>query len=81
MSPATLMIIAFLLALVVMSFAFAGGAVIVTIPLALIGIAAVAFMDFRRRREQSQSLEQFRDNAAAEKVDFTERDKETLSSE
>ena len=81
MSPATLMIIAFLLALAVMSFAFAGGAVIVVIPIVLLGIAGVALMDFRRRREQSQSLGEFRDNAAAQEVDFTERDKETLSSE
>ena len=80
-SPGALMIIGFLLALVAMSFAFAGGAVIVTIPVALIGIAIVGLLDARRRREQGKSVEEFREHAPAETVDFTERDKETLTSE
>ena len=81
MSPASLMIVGFMLAVVAMSFAFAGGAVIITIPLALIVIGVVAFMDYRRRHEQGKSVEEFREQAPAEKVDFTERDKETLTSE
>jgi anti-sigma factor RsiW len=81
MSPVSLMVIGFLVALVAASFAFAGGAVIVALPVALIGIGVVAVLDFRRRREQSQSVEDFRDKAAAEQVEFTERDKETLTSE
>jgi hypothetical protein len=80
MTPVSIIVIAFLLGLVAMSFAFGGGAVIVALPLAVLGIAAVGFFDFSRRRKQAQSLEQFREEAQAEKVDFTERDKETLAS-
>jgi hypothetical protein len=80
MTPVSIIIIAFLLGLVAMSFAFGGGAVIVALPLAVLGIAAVGFLDFSRRRKQAQSLEEFREEAQAEKVDFTERDKETLAS-
>ena len=80
MTPVTIIVVAFLLGLVAMSFAFGGGAVFVALPIAALGIAAVAFVDFNRRRKQSRSLEEFREDAKAEKVDFTERDKETLSS-
>jgi Flp pilus assembly protein TadB len=78
-SPASLIIIAFFIALVVMSFSFAGGAVVVALPVAVVGIATVALLDFRRRQQQAQSLEHLRAEAQAEKPDFTERDKETLA--
>ena len=81
MSPVSLMVVAFLIALVAAAFAFAGGAVIVAVPLALIGVAIVFAMDLRRRREQAGGVEDFRGQASAEKVEFTERDKETLTSE
>ena len=81
MSPATLAIGAFLIGLLAMSFAFGGGAVIVALPLAIIGIAVLGVLDLRRRRNQAKTVEEFRDEAKAEKVDFTERDKETLASE
>jgi UDP-N-acetylmuramyl pentapeptide phosphotransferase/UDP-N-acetylglucosamine-1-phosphate transferase len=81
MSPASLIIVGFLLALVAMSFAFAGGAVVVVLPVALAGIAIVGFLDYRRRNQQAQSVRHFREEAKAEEVEFTERDKETLSSE
>jgi Flp pilus assembly protein TadB len=80
MSPVTLIVIAFLVALPVMAGAFAGGAVIVAIPVAVIGIALLGFFDFRRRRSERESLKSFREDAATESVDFTERDKETLAS-
>ena len=81
MSPATLAIGAFLIGLVAMSLAFGGGAVIVALPVAAIGIVALGLLDLRRRRNQAKSIDDFRDDAKAEKVDFTERDKETLASE
>ena len=79
MTPTTVIIAAFLLALVVAAVVFPG-AVIVAIPLAVLVIATAGFVDFNRRRKQSRSLEEFREDAKAEKVEFTERDKETLSS-
>ena len=81
MSPFTLAAGAFLIGLVAMSLAFGGGAVIVALPVALLGIAAVGLFDIRRRRKQSADVHEFREQAQAEKVDFTERDKQTLTSE
>jgi hypothetical protein len=77
----TLVVAAFMAALVAMSFAFAGGAVIVAIPVALIGVGIAAALDMRRRRTQAADVHNLREQAKAEKVEFTERDKETLSSE
>jgi uncharacterized protein (DUF58 family) len=81
MSGASLIVVAFLLGLVAMSFAFGGGAVVVVaLPVAIVGVAAVGFLDFNRRRKQTQQLGEFRDQAKAEQVEFTERDRETLAS-
>ena len=81
MSPATLAIGAFVIGLLAMSFAFGGGAVIVALPVAAVGIAVLGVLDLRRRRNQAKSMQEFRDEAKAEDVEFTERDKETLASE
>ena len=74
----TLVVAAFAAALVAMSFAFMGGAVVVAIPLAIVAIAIAAYMDLRRRRETAQSIHSHR---ADDDVDFTERDRSTLVSE
>ena len=68
---------AFALAIVAMSFAFMGGAVIVAIPLALLAIAIAAVIDFKRRKKTAQSIHSER----PDDVDFTERDRRTLVSE
>jgi membrane protein implicated in regulation of membrane protease activity len=78
MSGLTLVVAAFAAALVAMSFAFMGGAVIVAIPLAIVVIALVAVIDFQRRRKAAQSIHSQR---ADDDVDFTERDRRTLVSE
>jgi hypothetical protein len=72
---------AFALALVAMSFAFAGGAVIVAIPVAILAIGIAAMLDFNRRRKQAASIHDYREQARTDKVDFTERDQQTLVSE
>jgi hypothetical protein len=69
---------AFALALVVMSFTFMGGAVIVAVPLAIIAVAIAAFLDLNRRRKTAQSIHVQRHD---DDVDFTERDRRTLVSE
>ena len=74
----TLVVAAFAAALVAMSFAFMGGAVIVAIPLALVVIAIAAYVDLKRRRETAQSIHAER---AIDDTDFTERDRRTLVSE
>ena len=77
---ATTVVSAFALAIVAMSFAFMGGAVIVAIPLAILGIGIAAMLDFTRRRKQATTIHDHRERAKSQKVEFTERDKQTLAS-
>ncbi len=77
MSGLTIVVAAFALALVVMSFAFMGGAVIVAVPVAIIAVAVAAFIDLRRKTKSAQSIHSQRDD----EVEFSERDKRTLVSE
>jgi hypothetical protein len=72
---------AFALGLVAMSLAFMGGAVVVALPVAVLAIAIAAFADFNRRRKQAASIHDHREQARTDKVDFTERDRQTLLSE
>jgi hypothetical protein len=76
----TTIVVAFALALVVMSFTFMGGAVIVAVPVAIIAIAIAGFMDLYRRRKTVQSIHAHRAESEHE-VEFTERDQRTLVSE
>ena len=71
MSPLTLVVSAFLIALVVMAGAFAGGAVIVALPVAVLVIVTMGFLDLRRRARRPKPKH----------VEFTDRDRETLVSE
>jgi hypothetical protein len=77
MSGLTIVVAAFAAAIVVMSFAFMGGAVIVAIPLAIIAIALAALIDFNRKRKAAESIHSERQDDG---VDFTETDRRTLVS-
>jgi UDP-N-acetylmuramyl pentapeptide phosphotransferase/UDP-N-acetylglucosamine-1-phosphate transferase len=81
MSGFTIAVAAFALALVAMSLAFMGGAVVVALPVAVLAIGIAAFLDFNRRRKQAASIHDHREQARTDKVDFTERDRQTLVSE
>jgi hypothetical protein len=72
---------AFALALVLMSFAFMGGAVIVAVPLALLAVAVALMVDVRRRRNQVVDVQSHREAADSDPVEFTARDRQTLTSE
>ena len=74
----TVIVAAFALALVAMSFAFAGGAVIVAVPLALIAVGVAALLDVGRRRQNARSIQAHREEAKTDKVDFSARDRQTL---
>jgi hypothetical protein len=75
-------IIAIPLLVVIAAVSFAIGApAIIAVPVALIVIAIVGALDFNRRRRQAGNIHRFREQAKTEKVDFTERDRETLVSE
>jgi hypothetical protein len=75
----TLVVAALVLGLI--AFSFAWGAPIFAVPVVLFGAVALGLADVRRRRQQIRQMHDFRDNAKAESVDFTARDKETLVSE
>jgi hypothetical protein len=77
----TTVVAAFAVALVAMSLAFMGGAVIVALPVALVAIGIAAFVDLNRRRKQAGSIHDHREQARTDKIDFTERDRQTLLSE
>jgi UDP-N-acetylmuramyl pentapeptide phosphotransferase/UDP-N-acetylglucosamine-1-phosphate transferase len=81
MSGFTIVVAAFAVALVAMSLAFMGGAVVVALPVAILAVGIAAFMDFNRRRKQATSIHDHREQARTDKVDFTERDRQTLLSE
>jgi hypothetical protein len=81
MSGLTIVVAAFAVALVVMSLTFMGGAVVVALPVAVIAVAIVGFADFNRRRKQATSIHDHREQARTDKVEFTERDRQTLTTE
>ncbi len=74
-----IIIAAFVLSLVVFGFAF--GNPNYAVPIALVVIGIVGAIDFGRRRRQAREVQTLREGAKAEKVEFTERDRETLASE
>ena len=79
MSALAIVVAAFLLALVATAFAFGVG--ILAIPIAVIAIGFVAAMQFAKRRKQATTLHDQRQRARTEKVQFTERDEQTLVSD
>ena len=78
MSVFTVFVAAFLLALVATAFAFGVG--ILAIPIALIGVGIIAAVDFNKRRKQATIIHDQRERARTDKVNFTERDEQTLYS-
>jgi hypothetical protein len=78
MSPLTITVTAFALALVVMSGAFMGGAVIVAVPLAIVLIALTALFDMRRKRNSARQIQSHQPD---DDVEFTDRDRSTLVSD
>jgi uncharacterized membrane protein len=77
MWSATPIIAAFALALVATSFLFGVG--IVAVPVAILAIAVIGLLDLRRRHAQTRSMRAFREQADESKIDFTARDRETLT--
>jgi cytochrome c-type biogenesis protein CcmH/NrfF len=60
-------------------FAFVWGAPIFGVPLLLLALAAGAVWLFARRAAQSGDIHQELDNAKAQRIEPTARDKETLT--
>jgi hypothetical protein len=70
---------AFVAALI--AFGFVIGTPILGVPIAILGVAVIGALTFARRRKEAGSLRKFREDAGAENVEFTERDRETLAPE
>jgi hypothetical protein len=81
MSALTTIVAAIALAFVVSSLAWAGPGVVIAVPVALAAVGIAALVDFNRRRKQAGSVHDARERARTDKVDFTERDEQTLVSE
>jgi hypothetical protein len=81
MSALTTIVGAAALALVVAALMWGGAGLVIALPLALIALGAAFAMDVKRRRQSAVSMHDHREQARTEKVDFTERDKQTLTSE
>ena len=76
MSGATLVIAAAIFGLLVGS-ALVPGAPIFGLPIVAILLIVLGVLELRRRSAETQSMQGFRDQAKAEPVEFTERDKRT----
>ena len=77
MSAITLVLAAAIIGLLVGS-ALIPGAPIFGLPIVAILIVVLAALELRRRSAESRSMQGFRDEAKAEPIEFTERDRQTL---
>jgi uncharacterized membrane protein len=73
----TPIVVAFAVALALTSLLFGVG--IVAIPVAILAVAIGFLLDLRRRHNTARSMRTFREQADENKVDFTARDRETLT--
>lgn len=78
MSGMTLVIVAAILGLL-LGTALIPGAPIFGLPIVAILIVVLGAVEFRRRQAERQSMEGLRDEAKAEEIEFTARDRETLA--
>jgi small neutral amino acid transporter SnatA (MarC family) len=70
----------FALALIVVS-AIVGGLLFFVLPIAILAVAISAGLDLRRRRQDVVRMNRHREQARPSQVEFTERDRETLTSD
>jgi hypothetical protein len=76
-APGFLLAIAALIGATVM-FLYSG-LFVIGIPLFVLGVVAIGVLDLQRRRRHVGEVDSFRDQAKAEEIEFTERDKQTLA--
>jgi hypothetical protein len=81
MSALTTVAGAFILALLVATLMWGGAGLVIALPVAFVVLGAVFALDVKRRHESIAGMEGHRERADSDKVDFTERDKQTLHSE
>jgi hypothetical protein len=81
MWPFTTVVGALGLAFLAMSLMWAGPGVVIAVPVVIVAVAAAGLIDLRKRRNQATSVHEHRERARSDKVEFTERDEQTLVSE
>ena len=78
MTGPTVAIAAAILGLLV-GTALVPGAPIFALPIVAILVAVLGVSEMRRRQGEAKSMQGFRDEAKAESIEFTARDKQTLA--
>jgi hypothetical protein len=81
MSVLTTVVAAFFLALVVATLMWGGAGLVIALPLALIVLGVAFALNLNKRRKSAATIHEQRERARTQKVDFTERDEQTLVSE
>ena len=81
MSALTTVVAAFMLALVIGTLTWAGPAVVFALPVAIVGIGASLYVDLKRKRKLGAPLQDSIESSREKDVHFTERDRQTLTSE
>lgn len=76
-APPAVLIGGFLIALLI-AISFFWISPVLAIPMLVIGLLVIGLLDMRRRRRHTEEIKDFRDQAKAEEVEFSDRDRETL---
>jgi uncharacterized protein (DUF58 family) len=72
---------AFVLALLVATLMWGGAGLVFALPAALVVLVAIFTLNLNKRRKSAATIHEQRERARTQKVDFTERDEQTLVSE
>jgi uncharacterized protein (DUF58 family) len=81
MSVLTTVVGAFVLALLVATLMWGGAGLVFALPAALVVLVAGFALNLNKRRKSAATIHEQRERARTQKVDFTERDEQTLVSE
>ena len=80
MTPFVTIVAAFVLAFVVATLMWGGAGLVIALPVALVVLGVAFALNLNARRKSAASMEEQRERARPQKVDFTERDEQTLDS-
>jgi hypothetical protein len=81
MTPLTTVVGAVIVALLVATLFWGGAGLVIALPVLFVAGAVALALGVKKRRDSAASLHAHRERARTEKVDFTERDEQTLVSE
>jgi hypothetical protein len=81
MSVLTTVVGAFVLAFVVATLMWGGAGLVIALPVALVVLGVAFALNLNKRRKSAATIHEQRERARTQKVDFTERDEQTLVSE